>query len=526
MYKVLLADDEILDLEGMKQFIPWSQLGMEIVGAVGNGFAGCEVLEREEIDILVTDVHMPNMSGLELARRALEKKQDTRVIFVSGYQEFNYVKQALSMNACSYVLKPMEDEELIESLRKVKDELDMLHRKKEEEENYKQLIPMAKNELMLRLFEGEFNLGRDHSMVKLASSYGLMDLHWPIRVVITELDDVAMKLHQSEEQSIPELLNQFCNDMITLSRQFGAEHSVKLSRHRLALLIEDTSCGTCLEQMYKRLQGKYPFTMTIGLGSAVNGLEYLHLSYKQALEAVDSKMFLGKGSVITYEDVRKAPEMQDARTLDQRLEALFTAMSDYELVRIHDEIDNLFQSVLTLQSKFTIYNLAVTIVMKLNQYLQSIDENLVEMIGLELQNLDILHQFETVQDIRSWLVRKVFEISEKLHQKNNTKNSPLIREILRVVQDQLHENITLKDIAHQFSFSPNYLGTLFKEEVGKTFSEMLIQMRMERAGELLKDPTLKIYEVANQVGYRYLPYFSRQFKETYGMTPMEYRKRD
>ncbi|WP_195571267.1 response regulator [Paenibacillus sp. 1001270B_150601_E10] len=526
MYKVLLADDENLDLEGMKQFIPWNQLGMEIVGAVGNGFAGCEVLEKEDVDILVTDVHMPNMSGLELARRALEKKQDMRIIFVSGYQEFSYVKQALSMNACSYVLKPMEDEELIESLKKVKAELDILHRRKEEEENYKQLIPMAKNELMLRLFEGEFNMGRDQDIVKLASSYGLSDLSWPIRVVIMELDDIAMKLHQSEGQSFPESMGQFFNEMITLARQHGTEHGVKLSRHRLALLIKDACCKDCLDQMYKRLQQTYPFSMTIGMGTAVQSLDYLHLSYKQALEAVDSKMFWGKGSVIAYDEVRRAPEMEDARTLDQRLEALFSAMSSYELVRIHDEIDNLFQSVLTLQSKFTIYNLAVTIVMKLDQYLQSIEENLFELIGLELQNLDILHQFETVQDIRSWLVRKIFEISEKLNQKSNTKNSPLIREILKVVREQLHENITLKDIAHQFSFSPNYLGTLFKDEVGKTFSEMLIQMRMERAGELLKDPTLKIYEVANQVGYRYLPYFSRQFKETYGMTPMEYRKKD
>ena len=96
MYKVLLADDEMLDLEGMKQFIPWSELGMEVVGAVNNGFSACEVMEKQPIDILVTDINMPNMSGLELARRALGFKSDLRILFVSGYQDFHYVKQAVA----------------------------------------------------------------------------------------------------------------------------------------------------------------------------------------------------------------------------------------------------------------------------------------------------------------------------------------------------------------------------------------------------------------------------------------------
>ena len=99
------------------------------------------------------------------------------------------------------------------------------------------------------------------------------------------------------------------------------------------------------------------------------------------------------------------------------------------------------------------------------------------------------------------VITRVFEISEMIHEKEASKNSRLIREIMKMVKGRLRENITLKDIAQQFSFSPNYLGYIFKEEVGKSFSEVLITMRMERARELLKDPTLKIYEVADQVGY-------------------------
>lgn len=155
MYKVLLADDEMLDLEGMKRFIPWSELGLEVVDAVSNGFAACDVIKHRPVDILVTDINMPNMSGLELARKAIEKKPDIRIVFVSGYQDFHYVKQALSMKACSYVLKPVDDDELIASLQTIKQELELEGKRKEAEKHYQRMIPMAKNELLIRLLEGE-----------------------------------------------------------------------------------------------------------------------------------------------------------------------------------------------------------------------------------------------------------------------------------------------------------------------------------------------------------------------------------
>lgn len=207
-----------------------------------------------------------------------------------------------------------------------------------------------------------------------------------------------------------------------------------------------------------------------------------------------------------------------------RLDALFQAMSSYDLVNIHDEIERLFESVSNLHSHYMVRNLATYIVFRLEQHLQAEGSDVLEQAGIELYKLDILHQFDTIRDIRSWLVRKVYEISELLHSKASSKNTKLIREIMKVMQSRMAENLTLKDIAHQFSFSPNYLGRLFKEDVGKTFSEVLIQLRMDAAKAMLDDPKMKIYEVADQVGYRYLPYFSKQFKETFGMSPMEWRK--
>ncbi|MFD2613614.1 response regulator transcription factor [Paenibacillus gansuensis] len=261
MYKVLLADDEMLDLEGMRTFVPWHELGMEVVSGVTNGFAAVKVLESEKIDILVTDVRMPHMTGLELAGRALERRKGIKIIFVSGYQDFHYAKQAIALNASGYVLKPMDDQELIHSLAKVRDALD-------------------------------------------------------------------------EEQQ--------------------------------------------QQQIYS---------------------QHVH---PQAIEEVQVNA------------IREAGKLK--------------------------------------------------------------------------------------------------------------KNWKLINDMRNYVRERLHENITLKDVAKAYSFSPNYLGQLFKEETGEHFSDCLIAMRLEKACELLTSTNLKVYEVAEAVGYRYLPYFSRQFKETYGLTPLEYRR--
>lgn len=524
MYNVLLVDDEMLDLEGLKQFIPWSDLGMEVVDAVNNAFAACNVLEKYPIDIIVSDVNMPNMSGLELARTAIEKKPDIRIIFVSGYQDFGYVKQALSLKACSYILKPMDDNELITNLQKVKDELDVERKRRDAAEAFQHMIPMAKNNLLLRLFEGDWEGIHEEGMHKLIVSYGLDRLAWPVRAAIIELDDWSWPQHDTaQDQGVTK---NFIYEVNEIGYALGLPHCCKVSAHRFVFLLEDHGMDVFTKESAKSIYARITVSTTIGVGGPAFGLDELQASYKQALEAVDSKMFIGKGQLIMYESVNRDPEMIDARNLDIRMEALFTAMSDYELVLIYDELEKLFQSVTMLRSKYTIHNLAMFIIWKLDQQLKGNDESLFEILGMELHSLDILLQFDTVSDIRSWLVRKTFEISEYLRSKATSKNNRLIREMIQMMKDKMNDNITLKDVANQFSFSPNYLGYMFKEETGKSFSEVLIQLRMERFRELLHEPSIKIYEIANQVGYRYLPYFSRQFKEAYGMTPMEYRKRE
>ncbi|MBT2763809.1 response regulator [Paenibacillus sp. ISL-20] len=525
MYKVLLVDDEELDLEGMKRFIPWVDLGMEVVDGINNALSACEIIKNKDIDILVSDVNMPYMSGLELARIALEHKPNIRIIFVSGYQEFSYVQEALSLKAYSYVLKPMNDKELISSLLKVKRDLDDELKHREVEMAYQEMIPIVKSDFLIRLLEREESEESEESLTMMSFSYEFDQLKWPIRIAVMELDNVSWR-QAGSLSSQREMARIFLQQIQEAIAEMGKLLYCKLSTQRVAILLEDSDVIQTVDALIDKLRQHLTISITTGLGEPVHTLNQLQITYRQAVEAVEGKMFLGKGSVIKYEDVSAEPGMIDAKILDERMTVLLNAMEKYELVQICDELEKLFGSIGSLRSRFTVHNMSNYIIWKLEQYLSSRNEDLFELLGMEIHHLDILMQLETVSDIRSWFIQHIFEISERLYEKSNSKDSKFIRSVIQTMRERMSENITIKDIAQHFSFSPSHIGFLIKEKSGNTFNELLVQMRMEKACELLKEPGIKIYEVANQVGYRYLPYFSRQFKEKFAMTPMEYRKRE
>jgi len=523
MYKVLLADDEILDLRGLQTFMPWHELNMEVVAAVNSGFAALDFIRRNAVDILVTDIRMPNMSGLELARKAVEILPQLKMIFVSGYEDFHYAKQALDLHAKSYVLKPVEEEELILALRSIEAELDREAELVKIETNYKQTIPVIKNELLLRMLQGNHN---QDIMATLEREYGVLLTQAVIRVIMIEIDDLAWKLNALTEQEQNMLLLAVYDTLASECEAQGIYTLCKVSKHRLAFMLEQGSSNeiTLLTQFIGLIKSKFPLTITVGLGNPVTGVDTISASYQQAKQALENKMVSGKNKIIPFSELQ-VDDVREIKDLEMTLDSLFTAMSNYQLVQIHDELDVLFHWIKNMKSKTTVYNVSIQIISELDAYLSTLHEDLFKILDVRSANLDILFKFETIDDIQSWLRARVFEISEMLQLKKMKKNNKLIDSICAYVENHVDGNLTLRDVGNYFSFSPNYLGVLFKEGTGVNFSDYVIDRRMERARKLLQEPNTKIFEIADRLGYRSLTYFSRQFKDKYGMTPGEYRKK-
>ncbi|HIW32493.1 MAG TPA: response regulator [Candidatus Paenibacillus intestinavium] len=518
-YKIVIVDDEILDLQALNVFIPWKDIGFEVVGAVNSGSLALELMNEHTIDLLLTDIHMPMMTGLELARKAIDKQSGIRIMFISGHQEFNYVKAALSLQASSYVLKPIDDRELMNSLISIRNEMDKEKERCEAEEAYRQLIPRIQKEFWQVLLEQPSNSNYTDTLL---GGNEQLQLTWPVRVAVIEPDDLTWKLNQYSEQERKKLITHFREFSYTACSDRKINYVSKVGDQRIVMLIE-SFCAEELQLMKDSIQQKLPFTITGGIGEAVYSQEMLYVTYDQAIAALEHKMFAGKGKWINYSDIPDAV-IKHAEHLDIQMDTLLESVQNYELVKLHDELAILFQMTTQWSSRFNVYNFVLHIVMKLHVFLHQQNEDLFKILDMELKDLDVLLRFETINDIHSWLRRNLYEISELLNQKRLNKNSRLIRDINDYVRENLNDSLTLRQIADRFTFSPNYLGMIFKEQTGKHYSEYVIELRMEKAAELLKDPTIKVYEVADQVGYRYLPYFSRQFKKSFGMTPNEYRK--
>lgn len=384
MYKTLLVDDEPLSLEGLIRLVPWERYGMEVAASLNSAYAALAYMEKEHVDVLLTDIRMPIMSGIELISAVREKHSNMKIVLISGYEDFQYARSAIMMNVSAYILKPVDKAELLETMERLKRELD-----------------------------GE------------------------------------------------------------RAKRPGETH-------------------------------------------AFPGKDRLIDFVKRDAESVRDGRASGKPD---------AEMIRVAGDIELLFERLFRATTSYELVELVDTLEKIFNLAAILQGRMSIHSFAMYVISKVDTYLRTMKTDFFQVLGLGFHQIDDLLYFETIEDIEAWLRRKMFAISEHFYWRTQKPHAKLVEDVKRYIKERLADNISLKDAAQHFSFTPNYLGYVFKNESGESFSDYLVRVRLERACELLKNLDLKIYEISERVGYRNMTYFSSNFKAKYGITPIEYRKK-
>lgn len=523
-YSILLVDDESVDLEWLSRRIAGRHDRLDIAGAVNSAFSALEVLRERPVDVLVSDIRMPVMTGLELAARAREIRPQLHVVFVSGYKDFEYAKQAIKVSACAYLLKPVDDRELHETLSQLVARLDAERRTAEGAVQPLQgALPLIEKELVLSWLEGTASPELEPYAVSALDPF---DRGCGLSVALLELDDLEWRLnHLDEEVRAAMLLNVYEAVQSWVGRE-SAFYCMRDKRHRIVLI---AACGKerlaeLAGEWLRRIREQFPpLTATIALGGAARRTSELPTVYKRALAALKEKLFLGKDRLILPSAVGLRSDVEEA-DLDGAAEATFRDMLQYRLVSVDERLEELFRQLRRYEHKETIINVLVHFISRLHLHCEQWNENLYELLRWEYGSLDALYRFETIQDMNSWLRRACFELSELLYRKQQRQNRKIIGAIAAFVEERLETRVTLKQAADHFGFSPNYLGQLFKEETGEHFSDYVTRARMRRACELLLDPCLKVYEIADRIGYRNTLYFNRQFKMYVGLTPGAYRK--
>jgi len=514
---ILLVDDEAVDLEWLRRRVVNSNLDLNVIGTANSGFSALKILESEHVDIILSDIRMPIMSGMEFARRVRELHPHVQIVFISGHEDFSYAKEAIQINASGYLLKPVDDAELYDMLASLRDKVE---KEREQTRSVAKALSLVNQELLLRWFNdpslGEASERHIRQFLEPHLKFGTV-------VAIIETDDVEWKIPEEERRAFMTDISQFIEEFI---KKKGLGTLIISHDYRFIILsaVKEDHFTALLEELIHAVRQSFPVTITVGAGLYTYEISQFHKSYQQALAALSAKWLLGKNRLI--KDVTALTQTRVfTPNLDKNVEKMLEAILEYDLVTIDDCLLMLFNRHVSLSHKSDIYDLIIRITSKLHAELLQKNENLYELLKWESHQPAVLFQFETMDDILSWLRRRFFELSEFLYVKKQKQKRKLIEEIMKYIDEGLEQRITLKEVAAFFDFTPNYLGTLFKEETGMLFSDFLNERRMNRVCELLADPTLKIYEIADRVGYKNIIYFNRQFKQSTGMTPGEYRKK-
>ncbi|CAM3293980.1 response regulator [Paenibacillus lupini] len=513
MITVLLVDDEAVDLEWLRRRVVGSPLPLQVVGTASSGFNALKLMEDERIDVILSDIRMPIMSGMEFARKAKELNPHVQIVFISGHEDFGYAKEAIQMNASGYLLKPVKDQELQDMLETV---CSQVEKERKRHTIVSEALSLVNRELLLRWLA---DASEEHEREHIAPFLTTL-LQYGAAAAVIEIDDVEWKIPEQERRSQIRSISSFV-EHFALDNNGGTVLASHDQRIVILSPISDERFTSMLEELVEEVRQNFPVTITVGAGSSARDIEELRESYRQAQAALSAKWLVGKNRLI--KDVSgTAREDKLEPNIEANVEQMLLAILEYDLVAIDDRLLQLFDKNEIVNQKQYAYNLIIRITSKLHADLLQQNENLYELLKWDAQ---VLFQFETIDDILSWLRRRFFELSELLYVKRQKQKRKLFDNIMTFVDERLEQKTTLKEVAAHFDFTPNYLSTLFKEEIGILFSDWLNERRMDRVRELLADPCLKVYEIAERVGYKNIIYFNRQFKQFTGMTPGEYRKK-
>lgn len=537
MIKVFLVEDEAIIRRGIKNKIPWETEGFEFVGEASDGELAYPMIKKTKPDIVITDIKMPFMDGLELSAIIRKEMPDTKIIILSGYNEFDYAKTAISLGVTDYQLKPISSEKLLETIKRVAEIIREERAQKELLEEYKkdnqESLELDKAKLFYTLADNTMSTAE---ILEWGNQLGL-DLTASYYTVI------LLKLISSvEENSYQEQLVETERKIEEFLEKQECIHYFKRWGEGWFLLVrseEEEELADLLQILRDYLSELIPDGKSGGLcyfggiGSTVQRLGDVRQSFLSANRTFAARFFANLNQIITEEELRNSKSRQ--KEADD-LKEINISNIDRRLLEDFLKTGNIEEASIFLDAYFDKIGVGSYTSLMFRQYLM-VDmyfcvSKFLEDLGGSPQEL--MDKFGDVEEIKMRIhstdrvreyMKEVF--TEALKMRDNLsrdKYSRLLKDAQHYAEQNYSNNeISLNMVASHVGISPSYFSTIFRQETGSTFVEYLTGLRMEKAKELLRCTNKKTAEIAYEVGYKDSHYFSYIFKKTQGLTPKDYR---
>lgn len=537
MYQLLIVDDQPDLVEDLASNLPWSTVGVDTVYQANSGHEAIEIMNTTPIDIVITDIHMPGLSGLDLIEQIRASWSNVKCILLSGYNDFEYAKKALQHQASDYLLKPAEDEELLQAVKKAADQL---------EEHWKEIsshqsalaslkdnLPILRNHLLLSLLQGQA-----YSQEKLQGKLDMLDLPFkagsPYCMMLLRMEDYFNEQTDRDGALLEYAVSNIAEEIF--AEEYRLWHT-KDEHGYFIFLIMSKNAGSAehppllhlVEQKAAQLQHYVKLylkgTISLVLTKQEAFPRELHETYDFSIINFRQRIGSERGFLLT---LTEEAEHGEANSLSHLYNPplLIHLLEAGQWEAIEEKLRLAFEE-LELNWGESHEHILETYFMIVSSLSFSIHKNklwMADIMGGEFNQLLSGPQFHTIKQLRSWTTAIIGAYRGHMSSRVQHSRSSTVQKVQEYVASHL-EDASLQSIASHVFLNPSYLSKIYKLETGEGISDYLSRLKMETAAHMLRTTPDKIYEIAAKVGYLKTSYFIKVFKDRYGITPQEFRDR-
>lgn len=525
MFTALLADDEINILNLLEKLVDWDSLNIKVVEKCQNGTDAYHSIVSLKPDIVIIDIKMPGLSGLDVVKQIQENGIFPNFILISGHRQFEYARSAIQYGVENYLVKPLNKEELTDNLTQI------IHRieKERSSNDYKAMLEQqiesniaVSRENFLRMLFFSPDLLEQQPLDEINRQYGFQFSHGKYRVV-------SIKPDTKEPFTFPQyqiLLKQIYEFIIARLGDSPLIMYGIIESDEIFFLINyetEDKLACSLSSIFDILKNKFYSYCYVTMGISSMSDTLFHVSFQESHNAVISRITLGKDRMIDYNGLsRFRLKLNKSRYLDQ----FGTYIDTLNIASIEKAFSQLSQEISDeALNPTSVFDLFMSLIYLLEEHLADLyKETEIEFVFHRKQYMSQIRNAVTKEDLIQCMKHIMVKEISTYEKYQYNKDSRYISLAKQYIYDHIDQNISLNDVAEMLFINPSYFSTLFKRETGETFSNYMTDMRIKRSKELLKNLEYSISEVGCKVGYQDAKYFSKVFQKSVGIKPSQFRK--
>ncbi len=528
LYKLVLVDDEEDVRVSIAEKVDWKALGFELVGSLSNGQEALELAEQTRIDVVMTDIKMPFMDGLTLCAKLKENYKNTKVVLYSGFDDFEFAREAIHLEVEEYLLKPISAKDLENVFSKLKINLDKELDERRNLENlydyYQKSLPMMREQLLTAMLEGRLPEEQAQAMIH---SYEMDFLapYYSVAVLCPETRSENRDLSSGQmlALSLMNLTKEYLEKNIASYTFMYLDSIVVIARLQKLQEIQDFVYH--MNQVCKMGGRILDMKVAAGIGQAYSGLVKIETSYKEAKDAFGYRVIVEDDTQVIYindvEPKAKQDFLMEAKGLEALIHNIKVGTREDLEVAINDFIEELKVDMVSVQQYQLTFMETLTEILKL---VRSRQLDSAEIFGEKFEPYQEIHKFHSMDDFSLWLQERCHKIRRMLRQERTDTTNTMTEKAKQYVEENYSNNaLSVEQLSSYLNVSATYFSTIFKKKVGMSFISYLTKVRLEHAVELLNNTDDKSYIIAEKVGYTEPNYFSYVFKKQYGVSPSKYR---